>query len=220
MKKTLERKDYRFIVSSYKSNMIQHYSLFYSYKTLGDILIVIIDNSKPMTRKERKGKVDVIYNEDEIIGYNILNVSEVIKIKTKGQIFLPSSPLIKVINTILKNSGVEELGEINESGYVVGKVMEMKLDDNKYLLKVDIGNEIINVLTKSDNIQINDCVVIAKVNTMLNSGETVKESEYKGLAIRGKVCSEKQLQISDSDLALVFKEDTKVGTDFFREEKE
>ena len=186
--------------------MMKNYSLFYSYKNLGDILIVIFDNEKKPTRHERKGKVEIIYHEDEIIGYNVFDISEVIKIKTQGKIFLPSPILIKVINTILKNSGVEELDEIKESGYVIGKVI--KENDND--IQVDIHQEIISV-KKEDNIKINDYIVIAKKGTMLNSGQIVKED--------GHICNEKELQISDSDKPLVFKEEAAVGMDFFMEEK-
>ena len=82
--------------------MIKNYSLFYIYKNLEDVLMVIIDNDKKPTSHERKGKVEVIYYDKEIIGYNIFDISEVIKIKTRGKIFLPSPILVKVINPVQK----------------------------------------------------------------------------------------------------------------------
>ena len=185
--------------------MIKNYSLFYSYKNIGDILIIIFDNEKKPTRHVRKGKVEVLYHDEEVIGYNIFDISEVIKIKTQGKIFLPSPILIRVINTILKNSGVKELDEIKESGYVIGKV----IDANESSLKVDIQKEIVEVPSNQE-IKVNDCIVIAKVGTMLNTGEVVKSPH---------VCNEKELQISDSDKPLVFKEEASVGMDFFMEEK-
>ena len=89
--------------------MKKQYSLFYSYKNIGDVLIVIFDNDKKPTRSERKGNVEVIYNQEDIIGYNIFDIRNIVKIKTEGLIYLPSPALISVINTILKNNKVEEL---------------------------------------------------------------------------------------------------------------
>ncbi|MCR5506062.1 MAG: DUF4479 domain-containing protein [Bacilli bacterium] len=196
--------------------MIKNYSLFYSYKQIGDVLMVIIENEKPTTRHIRNGSVEVLYHEEEIIGYNIFDISEVIKIKTRGKIFLPSPILIKVINTILKNSGAEELDEIHESGYVIGQVKEVKEIDNKKVLKVDISKEIVTALTSGD-INVNDYIVIAKLNTMLNNGEVIKICSYANETINAHVCNEKELQISDNEEPLIIKEEVTIGMDFFME---
>ena len=199
--------------------MKNHYSLFYSYKTIGDVLIVIFDNEKKPTNHERKGNVEVIYHQEEVIGYNVFNIRNIVKIKTEGLIYLPSPTLISVINTILKNSGVEELGIIDNSGYVIGQIKNIqKLDNEKSLVSIDIKQEMINAVIKNNNVNINDKVVVALINTRLNSGEVVKSSNVDGITINGHLCNEKELQISDETRILTLDKEEENGKDFFTTE--
>ena len=80
---------------------MKNYAIYYSYKSLGDILIIVFDDEKDATRLVTKGRVVVVYNNNEIIGYNILNVKDIIKIKSSGMIYFPTPELIDVINSIL-----------------------------------------------------------------------------------------------------------------------
>lgn len=199
--------------------MKTHYSLFYSYKNIGDVLIVIFDNEKKPTHHERKGNVEVIYHEEEVIGYNVFNIRNIVKIKTEGLIYLPSPTLVSVINTILKNSGVEELGIINHSGYVIGEIKNITaLDIEKSLVSIDINEEMINAVIKNNNININDKVVVALVGTRLNSGEVVKSSNVDGVLINGHLCNEKELQISEDNKILILDKEEENGKDFFTTE--
>ena len=52
---------------------MKDYSIYYSYKNMGDVLVIIFDDEKGTTKTETKGRVTVIYNDSEIIGYNIFN---------------------------------------------------------------------------------------------------------------------------------------------------
>ena len=81
--------------------MMRNYAIYYSYKTIGDVVIILFDNNKQPTRSETKHRVTVIYNEDEIIGYNIFDIKEIIKIRNEGMIYYPSFALVSIINSIL-----------------------------------------------------------------------------------------------------------------------
>lgn len=195
--------------------MKKQYSIFYSYKGIGDVLIVIFNNESKPTRSERKGQVEVIYHEDEIIDYNIFDISKIIKIKTSGLIYLPSKELISIINALLRNNGVEELEVQTNSGYIIGEVVDIKPYQEKKIVSVDIGKEIVKAYTKEE-IHINDKVVIATLGTRLNDARIVKVIEDTNAFI----CTEKDLQISESDTILILDGEEENGKDFFTMEKQ
>ena len=184
--------------------MKDNYSLFYDYRHNGDVLIVIFNNDKSPTRNERKKDVEVIYHQDEVIGYNIFNIRNVVKIKSEGLIYLPSPTLINVINNILKNSGVEELAPIKESGYIIGEVKRM--DGN---IAINIGKEEV-IIPLNNEVQSGDKVVIAKVGTRLNNSAKVQQFAH--------LCTEQDLQISEEDKVLILDKDEEIGKDFFTTE--
>ena len=191
--------------------MKNNYSLYYSYPTLGDVLIVIFDNENKPTSHERKGNVEVIYNKEDIIGYNIFNIQNIIKIRSQGLIYLPSPTLVEVINSILINAKLEPLAIKQESGYVIAEVKEIKdLDDNKKLASLNIGKEIVQAYIKNKGLMIKQKVVVAKANTRLNNGALVKE---------GHICTEKELSVSELDEILILDDDEEVGKDFFMMEE-
>ncbi|MCF0107650.1 MAG: DUF4479 domain-containing protein, partial [Bacilli bacterium] len=73
--------------------MIKKYSLYYSYKYIGDVLIVNIIPNAFVTTSKRVGDVEIIYNNDTVIGYNIFNISRIIKIKMVGILYHPENVL-------------------------------------------------------------------------------------------------------------------------------
>lgn len=60
-----------------------------------------------------------LYHEDVVIGYRIFNFIRYAKIKYSGIIFLPSAPLVSVINSVLENNGQDPISVKNASGYIV-----------------------------------------------------------------------------------------------------
>ena len=101
---------------------MKDYSLYYSYKNNGDVLIITFDGEKEATKSENRGRVTIIYNNSEIIGYQINNIKEIIKIKSEGMIYLPNKEMVEVINSILKNAKLEPLEEKENSGYFTAEV--------------------------------------------------------------------------------------------------
>lgn len=190
--------------------MKKQYSIFYSYKGIGDVLIVIFNNESKPTHHERKGQVEVIYHEQEVIGYNIFDISKIIKIKTSGLIYLPSKELISIINALLRNNGLEELEVQTNSGYIIGEVVDIKPYQEKKIVSVDIGKEVVKAYTK-EAINLKDKVVVATLGTRLNDSRIVKMIEDTNAFI----CTEKDLQISESDTILILDNEEENGKDFF-----
>ena len=198
---------------------MKNYAMFYSYKGIGDVIIIVFDNSKGPTRNEKKHRVTVIYNNDEIIGYNIKDIKEIVKIRNEGMIFFPSKALIDVLNNILINSGVPPLEYKIDSGYFIAQITNKeKVDDGEYLT-LDCGGQIYNCVTKSKIVNVGDKVVIAKVGTHLNNGEVIKESAINNKTINTHVCTGVELGLLDVSDVLILEEDAIVGKDFFSMEE-
>lgn len=97
--------------------MIERYGLFNHHEDNNTALILFSD--EPVTDKRGDEEIKVLYHQDKVVGYEIYDFIRYAKIKYSGIIFLPSNPLIDVINFVLENHQLEKLGYKKESGYVV-----------------------------------------------------------------------------------------------------
>lgn len=182
---------------------MNRYAIYYSYKEMGDVVVIVFDSDKSVTKTETKGRVEVFYHDNQIIRYNIKNVKEIIKIKNEGLIFLPSPTLIEILNSILINEGLKPLEELKDSGYFVAKVIDKK--DNR--LTLSLGDETYQIESSSE-VNIHDVVVIAKQGTFLNTQKVVDDSAH--------ICTYKELGINENeDKTLILDSDIDLGKDFF-----
>ena len=193
------------------------YSMHYSYRGIGDVLLIIFNNSLTMTRKENHGRIVAIYHDDELIGYNIFDIKEIIKIKSEGMIYLPNPALIEVINSMLINEKLPTLEPFEESGYVIGEVVDaIPLDDVKTFVTVNLETEYASVIVKDNSLNIGDKVVVAKVGTRLSSGDTVKEGNMDGTLLNGHICTNRDLGIKENEDKITLLDTNAInGKDFF-----
>lgn len=194
--------------------MIENYTLYYSYKNIGDVLIVYLDDILPMTSYKRSGDVVTIYSDDRLIGYNIFNISKIIKIKYSGALYLPNKMLIDVINSVLKNSKNDTLSYHEYSGYVSGCVIDGNEVEGGYLFKVNIGEDILSCFSK-ELLNIGDKVIVALSGTRLSNGKMVRESNINGVFTNAHICTFKDLDISEDNASFINEEDLDLGNDFF-----
>ena len=192
---------------------MKDYALYYSYKGMGDVLLIVFDNDLSTTKSETIGNVVALYNNDRLIGYNIFDIKEVIKIKSQGLIYYPSEQFLSVINSILKNAKLPTLDTKENSGYFIGQIVEM--DDEVIQL-----NDGFVALSKDQSLKAGNKVVFASVGTYLNNGKVVKETNENGNRINAHICTNKELGINDEDTILVLDEDEQVGKDFFSLEED
>ena len=195
--------------------MIKKYSLYYSYKYIGDVLIVNIIPNAFVTTSKRVGDVEIIYNNDAVIGYNIFNISRIIKIKMVGILYHPENVLIDIINSILTNAKQETLSYVEESGFVVGEVKECFELDKGYMAMVDIKDRLVSGLTKRFLKQ-GDKVVVAKIGTTLINGNEVKEKVGDFGIADCYICSGKDVFYDESTDVLILDDDVETGIDFFK----
>lgn len=85
---------------------------------------------------------------------------------------------------------------------VVGKILEIKKhEDSDHLVvtKVDLGNEIVQIVTGANNIKENDIVPIAKDGSELHGGVKIKKGSLRGVESCGMMCSVGELGLDIAD---------------------
>ena len=111
---------------------------------------------------------------------------------------------------------------INCTNLVVGEVLECDLhpdSDHLHVCKVDIGNEVLEIVCGAPNVRKGLKVIIAKVGAELPGG-TIKAGKIRGIVSNGMICSKAELGLDhkfleekDSSGIHELPLDTEVGSD-------
>lgn len=118
---------------------------------------------------------------------------------------------------------IEKLGT-NINNIVIGKIIEIYRHENSnklWITKVDLGNEIVQIVTAAQNLKQFDYVPVAKVNSTLADNTQIKEAKLAGEISQGMFCSYKELGYPDSvvpkeykdGVLRIFDENIVLGTD-------
>lgn len=117
---------------------------------------------------------------------------------------------------------VENMGA-DIQNVVTGKILEITEhpdSDHMVICKVDVGNEILQIVTGAPNVKVGQIVPVAKNDSYLPGGVHIKTGKLRGVESYGMLCSHEELGLSESDLSwepeygiLVLPEDTEVGMD-------
>ncbi len=93
---------------------------------------------------------------------------------------------------------VEKLGDdIKE--VVTGKIIKLEKHpdaDRLQISKVDIGTEVIQVVTGAQNIKVSDVIPVAKVGATLPGGIKISKGKLRGVESFGMMCSIQELNLS------------------------
>ena len=85
---------------------------------------------------------------------------------------------------------------------VVGKILEIEKHpdaDKLVITKVDVGNNILQIVTGANNIKVNDIIPVAKDGAELPNGVKIKTGKLRGVESCGMMCSVGELNLSISD---------------------
>ena len=85
---------------------------------------------------------------------------------------------------------------------VVGKILEIEKHpdaDKLVITKVDVGNNILQIVTGANNIKVNDIIPVAKDGAELPNGVKIKTGKLRGVESCGMMCSLGELNLSISD---------------------
>mgnify|MGYP001234947688 CR=1 FL=1 len=120
-----------------------------------------------------------------------------------------------------KVEGVEDMGKDIEK-VVVGKIVSMEAHPNADKLRVcrvDVGNEILQIVTGAPNVKEGDLIPLALVGAKLPDGE-IRLSKLRGVESYGMMCSIDELKLTKDYLpdapdygVYVFSGEQKLGAD-------
>lgn len=82
---------------------------------------------------------------------------------------------------------------------VVGKIVEMKKHENSdhmWVLKLDVGDGTVQIVTGAWNIHVGDLVPVAKHNSLLPGGVKIERGKLRGVESDGMLCSLKELGLT------------------------
>ncbi|MCQ2452558.1 MAG: phenylalanine--tRNA ligase subunit beta [Oscillospiraceae bacterium] len=106
---------------------------------------------------------------------------------------------------------------------VVGKVVEITRhtnSDHMWVCQVDIGSEVVQIVTGAQNVSAGDLVPVAKDNSRLPGGVHITAGKLRGEASNGMLCSLKELGLTVNDFPyaiedgiFILQEDCKPGDD-------
>lgn len=198
-------------------------NLFYNKEAVGDVAFLQIETINGEFNYETKGDVVEIKHENKVVGYNIFNASKKADIVGNGHIKL-TEVLVEALQKAIKNDGFTfELNADFSPKFVVGYVetKEKHPDADKLsVLRIDVGNEQLQIVCGAPNIEAGQKVVVAKVGAVMPSGMVIKDAELRGVPSSGMVCSMKELNLSDAPQEkgiMVLTDDYTVGQAFFEE---
>ena len=176
------------------------FGMYYNKETIGDVLLVIYKSDVIPAYIEQRNDIVALFDKDnEIVGYNFLNISNSMKIKAHGQIPICSHQVIDILNCMLKNASFPLLDYLDESGFKVGQIVEMEEhpdSDHLHILKVDIKKDrLLNIVCGSFNAKVGLKVVVATENCFMPSGKQIIPGEVIGVFSEGMLCSGRELNI-------------------------
>ena len=172
---------------------------YYNHELFKDILFAIIDNEAIPNRFVKDGRAMLLYCDEKLVGINFFNISEIIKIRSSGKIFLPNEAFIASLNSSLSKVNLE-LKE--ESGF---KVVSFVRKINDITVEVKNEDETFLVLNK-DKVNCSSKLLIALDGTRLEDGTLIEtENQTKGIVINPNI-----FNCSEEDISSL-----KEGTDFF-----
>lgn len=196
-------------------------NLFYNPQGVGDVAFLQIEPTDGAFDYNKKDDVVEITQDGQIVGFNIFNVSDKIKIEGNGHIKL-TSEIIEALQQSINNSGFNyKLDTDLSPKFVVGYVetKEKHPDADKLsVLKVNVGNETLQIVCGAPNVAAEQKVVVAKVGAVMPSGMIIKDAKLRGVDSSGMICSMKELDLPNAPQEkgiMVLNDDYEIGQAFF-----
>lgn len=201
---------------------MDRYGVFYNYKTIGDVLLIIFDQRENPDEVIKQDDVVVIKKNKKIIGINIFNISKIMKIKANGFIPLLDDKVLDVINHILENHNLPMLEKQKNSGFVVAKITNIEEhpdSDHLHICNVDVGEvKELQIVCGAFNAKKDLICVCALPYAFMPSGKQIIPGKLLGIDSNGMLCSGRELSLDgyENKRGLLELDDTyKIGSDFF-----
>jgi len=190
-------------------------NLFYNSKVYKDILFVVIKDLET-TSYVIEDNIVVIYNNEEIIGYNFLNISSFIKIHFNGLFYYPPKEIIDLLNNKLLLKGLMKLEYPSSSGFYAAKVVDKKEYNGKDLYTLEMNKSRYYALNNYSNLNIDDMTIININNSRMINGRIFKNHKIENININCHILSNNDLKLNGDYSSIKIEDDTKEGEDVFK----
>ena len=197
-------------------------NLFYNPEGVGDVAFLQLEPVTGPVNYDKKGNVVTLYQKDQVVGFNIFEASKA-GVEGNGHIKL-TEDLVNAFQQQLDQSGVNYQLSVDLSpkfvvGYVASKEKHPNADKLS-ILKVDVGDEELQIVCGAPNVEAEQKVVVAKVGAVMPSGMVIKDAELRGVPSSGMVCSMKELNLPNAPKEkgiMVLDDSYSVGQPFFED---
>ncbi|MGE7836625.1 YtpR family tRNA-binding protein [Viridibacillus arvi] len=195
----------------------------YNKAYVGDVLLVQLSTEAIVkTVLEKHGDLVLLKEEStgEIKGFNLFNASKYMQIEQQGNVEITEELVAAIDAAIAKNGATLNLDVDLTPKFVVGLVEEKEKHPNADKLnicKVNVGDEILQIVCGAPNVEAGQKVVVAKVGAVMPSGVLIKDAELRGVPSSGMICSARELAIPNAPQVkgiLVLEDDAVEGTPF------
>ncbi|MGR3741590.1 YtpR family tRNA-binding protein [Companilactobacillus sp. DQM5] len=177
---------------------------FFNPKTLGDILLIIVNEDSKEQAFETKGDVTRIFDKktQKLIGLNIKNVKDKLNLMSSGQVKLDESQ-VSIVNNIISDNGFSDILTIDKkTKFVVGHVDEISEhpdSDHLHITKINVGeSEDLQIVCGAPNIDKGQNVVVALTGAVMPTGKIIWPGELRGVESYGMVCSASELDLPNA----------------------
>ena len=195
----------------------------YNKEHVGDVLLVQLAPEKIVkTAIERKGDVVLLKEEatNEVKGFNLFNASKYVELDVVGNVEVTPELVEKLEVAISANEAGISLDVDFSPKFVVGFVETKEKHPNADKLsicKVNVGDEVLQIVCGAPNVEAGQKVVVAKIGAVMPSGMLIKEGNLRGVDSFGMLCSARELAIPGAPEVkgiLVLDEAAEVGSAF------
>lgn len=195
----------------------------YNKQFVGDVLLVQLATEKIVhTEVEKVGDFAILKEKatGEIKAFNLFNASKYMDLNVQGNVEV-NPELVQKIEEAMKANNVSISLDVDFSPkFVIGYVEEKEKHPNADKLsicKVNVGEEVLQIVCGAPNVEAGQKVVVAKIGAVMPSGLVIKHSELRGVSSSGMICSARELAIPNAPSAkgiLVLEQDAEVGASF------
>lgn len=195
----------------------------YNKQFVGDVLLVQLATEKIVhTEVEKVGDFAILKEKatGEIKAFNLFNASKYMDLNVQGNVEV-NPELVQKIEEAMKANNVSISLDVDFSPkFVIGYVEEKEKHPNADKLsicKVNVGEEVLQIVCGAPNVEAGQKVVVAKIGAVMPSGLVIKHSELRGVSSSGMICSARELAIPNAPSAkgiLVLEPDAEVGASF------
>ncbi|MDN4493714.1 YtpR family tRNA-binding protein [Ureibacillus aquaedulcis] len=195
----------------------------YNKPFVGDVLLVQLASEKIVnTEVEKFGDIAILKEQatGEVKAFNIFNASKYIDLEVQGTVEVTPEIVEKIESALKANDVTISLDVDFSPKFVIGYVEEKEKHPNADKLsicKVNVGEEVLQIVCGAPNVEAGQKVVVAKIGAVMPSGLVIKDSELRGVASSGMLCSARELAIPNAPSAkgiLVLEGDAEVGSPF------